>query len=87
MLQDVLFDGVWIVLADGTVVTPEQVVGPNQAGRKVVILGQTSTPMAALKWAQGADSVVFSPSLQVCECCHVLTRHSSCCTRHWSCLM
>ena len=56
------------VNVDGTVVTPEQVVGPNQAGRKVVILGQTSRPMVALRWAQGADSVVFSPSLQVSKC-------------------
>lgn len=44
--------------AEGQVVSPEQVIGPDQLGRKIAILGTTSSPGDAVQWAQQAHTVV-----------------------------
>ena len=53
-----LQSGEAIALDDGTVVTPEQVLGQPRAGRKVLITGDTAPSLAYLELAQGAELLV-----------------------------
>lgn len=51
--------------ADGTWVLPEQVVGPDQPGRKICMLGVTDNLLSALPWVQAADAIVLGADTQV----------------------
>ena len=51
--------------ADGTWVLPEQVVGPDQPGRKICMLGVTDNLMSASPWVQTADAIVLGADAQV----------------------
>lgn len=51
--------------ADGLWVLPEQVVGPDQPGRKICMLGVTHNLLSALPWAQAADAIVLGADTQV----------------------
>jgi ribonuclease Z len=53
-----LQSGEAIALDDGTVVTPEQVLGSVRAGRKVLITGDTAPSLGYLELAQGAELLV-----------------------------
>ncbi len=52
-------------IADGSWVMPEQVVGPDQPGRKICILGHTGNLLSALPWTQSADALVLGAGMQV----------------------
>ena len=60
-----LQSGEAIALDDGTVVTPDQVLGPPRAGRKVLITGDTAPSLAYLDLAQGAELLVHEATF--CE--------------------
>ena len=60
-----LQSGEAIALADGSVVTPDQVLGPPRAGRKVLITGDTAPSLAYLDLAQGAELLVHEATF--CE--------------------
>jgi len=60
-----LQSGEAIALADGTVVTAAQVLGPPRAGRKLVITGDTAPSLAYLELAQGAELLVHEATF--CE--------------------
>jgi ribonuclease Z len=60
-----LQSGEAIALADGTVVEPQQVLGPPRAGRKVLITGDTAPSLGYLDLAQGADLLVHEATF--CE--------------------
>jgi ribonuclease Z len=47
-----------VTLADGTVVTPEAVLGPARAGRKVVLTGDTAPSPSVVQAAYRADLLV-----------------------------
>ncbi len=47
-----------IILADGKVVKPRDVMGPMRAGRKIVYTGDTKPFEAFAKFAEGADLVI-----------------------------
>ncbi len=47
-----------VTLAGGGVVTPEQVLGPARAGRKVVLAGDSAPAASVLEAARGADVLV-----------------------------
>jgi ribonuclease Z len=47
-----------VTLADGTVVTPEQVLGESRRGRKVVLTGDTAPAASVVEAAAGADLLV-----------------------------
>jgi ribonuclease Z len=47
-----------VTLADGTVVTPEQVLGPVRSGRTLVLTGDTAPAASVVQAAQGADVLV-----------------------------
>ena len=47
-----------ITLDDGRVVTPDQVLGPPRAGRKVVLSGDTAPSTTVLEAARGAEVLV-----------------------------
>ena len=47
-----------LTLADGTVVTPEQVLGPSRGGRKLVLTGDTAPCASVVEAAEGADVLV-----------------------------
>ena len=51
--------------ADGEVVLPQQVVGPDQLGRKIAILGEASNLQAAAQWALRAHTVVAAVPVSV----------------------
>jgi len=53
-----LHDGEPVELEDGTVVRPEQVVGPPRPGRRVVYTGDTRPTDATVEAADGADLLV-----------------------------
>jgi ribonuclease Z len=53
-----LQSGQAIALADGSVVTPDQVLGPLRPGRKVLITGDTAPTLDYLDLAQGAELLV-----------------------------
>lgn len=56
--RGVLQKGVPLTLADGTVVSPEQVLGPPRAGRKLVLSGDTAPSASVVEAAVGADLLV-----------------------------
>jgi ribonuclease Z len=60
-----LQSGEAIALADGTVVTPAQVLGEPRAGRKVLVTGDTAPSLAYLDLAQGAELLVHEATF--CE--------------------
>jgi ribonuclease Z len=47
-----------VTLADGRVVTPDEVLGPPRDGRKVVIAGDTAPAPSVVEAARGADVLV-----------------------------
>ena len=47
-----------VTLPDGRTIVPEQVVGPDRAGRKLVISGDTAPAAAVLEAARGADLLI-----------------------------
>jgi ribonuclease Z len=53
-----LQEGEAIQLADGSVVTPEQVLGPARPGRKICITGDTAPSLSYVDLAHGADLLV-----------------------------
>ena len=50
--------GMPVTLADGTVVTPDQVLGPARNGRTLVLTGDTAPADSVVEAAQGADVLV-----------------------------
>ncbi|DBA89422.1 hypothetical protein WJX77_002898 [Trebouxia sp. C0004] len=50
---------------DGSWVMPEQVVGRDQPGRKICMLGATDNLLSALPWVQAADAIVLGADTQV----------------------
>lgn len=54
-----LVEGQAITLADGRVVTPDQVLGPLQRGAKLVVVGDTGRTDDLLEPAQSADALVI----------------------------
>ena len=56
--RGVLQRGEAVALADGREVTPEQVLGPARAGRKVVLSGDTRPVASVVDAAAGADLLV-----------------------------
>jgi ribonuclease Z len=47
-----------VVLADGTTVTPEAVLGPPRPGRKLVLAGDTAYAESVVEASRGADLIV-----------------------------
>jgi len=47
-----------VQLADGRVVTPDEVLGPSRSGRKVVLSGDTSSSSTVLEASRGAEVLV-----------------------------
>jgi ribonuclease Z len=47
-----------VTLADGRVVSPEDVLGPERPGRRLVVTGDTAPCEAVITAAQGADLLV-----------------------------
>jgi ribonuclease Z len=60
--RGVLQGGESITLADGRVVTPDAVLGPPRAGRKVVVSGDTAPTETVRVLAEGADVLVHEAS-------------------------
>ncbi len=60
-----LQSGEAIALDDGSVVTPQQVLGPPRAGRKLLVTGDTAPSLGYLDLAQGADLLVHEATF--CE--------------------
>ena len=56
--RGVLQAGEPVTLADGSVVTPDAVLGPPRAGRKLVITGDTAPAPSVVQAAHGADVLV-----------------------------
>lgn len=56
--RGVLQRGGPVTLADGTVVSPSQVLGPSRAGRKLVLTGDTAAAASVVEAAAGADLLV-----------------------------
>ena len=56
--RGLLQGGETVTLGDGTVVTPEQVLGPPRPGRKVVLAGDTAPAASVVDAAVGADLLV-----------------------------
>jgi len=50
--------GETVTLADGTVVTPDQVLGPPRSGRTLVLTGDTAPAASVVEAARGADVLV-----------------------------
>jgi ribonuclease Z len=50
--------GTPVTLADGTVVTPDQVLGPARSGRSLVLTGDTAPAASVVEAARGADVLV-----------------------------
>ena len=67
-----------VTLADGTIVTPDQLVGPSRPGRKIVISGDT-VPTAGLRALAGdADCLVHEATFGDLDLERALeTRHST----------
>jgi ribonuclease Z len=64
-LRGALQRGEAVTLGDGTVVTPEQVLGEGRRGRKVVITGDTAPAASVVAAASGADLLVHDATF--CE--------------------
>jgi len=60
-----LQSGEAIALDDGSVVTPQQVLGPPRPGRKLLVTGDTAPSLGYLDLAQGADLLVHEATF--CE--------------------
>lgn len=58
-----LKNGIDVTLDDGTIVKASTVVGDDQPGRKVVIMGDTHDPMGIAKIAQNCDVLVHESTL------------------------
>ena len=56
-----------VTLADGTVVTPEQVLGPARSGRTLVLTGDTAPAASVVEAAQGANVLVHEATFLVDE--------------------
>jgi ribonuclease Z len=56
--RGLLQTGEGVELADGTRVTPEQVLGPPRPGRKLVLTGDTAPAASVVEAATGADVLV-----------------------------
>jgi ribonuclease Z len=56
-----------VALADGRVVTPDQVLGPARPGRKLVVTGDTAPCNAVLAAAEGADVLVHEATFALEE--------------------
>jgi len=56
--RGVLQRGLPLTLPDGTVVTPQQVLGPPRVGRTLVLTGDTAPAPAVVEAARGADVLV-----------------------------
>lgn len=56
--RGILQGGEPITLADGTVVTPDEVLGPARAGRKLVLAGDTAPSPGVVQAAHRADVLV-----------------------------
>jgi ribonuclease Z len=54
-----LVEGQSITLADGRIVTPEDVLGPYQRGTKLMVVGDTGRTDDLLEVARGADALVI----------------------------
>ncbi|MBN1579082.1 MAG: ribonuclease Z [Anaerolineae bacterium] len=54
-----LVRGQAITLADGTIVRPEDVLGPEQPGARLVFVGDTSTTKNLVQVAENADALVI----------------------------
>jgi ribonuclease Z len=59
-----LQSGEAIALDDGTVVTPDQVLGPPRAGRKVLVTGDTAPSLGFLDLAQDAELLVHEATFR-----------------------
>ncbi len=56
--RGVLQQGTPVTLPDGTTISPEQVLGPPRAGRKLVLTGDTGAAPTVVEAAAGADVLV-----------------------------
>jgi ribonuclease Z len=56
--RGILQHGESVTLSNGTTVTPDEVLGPPRAGRKVVITGDTAPADSVVESAWGADVLV-----------------------------
>jgi ribonuclease Z len=56
--RGILQGGEPITLSDGTVVTPDEVLGPGRAGRKLVLAGDTAPSASVVQAAHHADVLV-----------------------------
>jgi ribonuclease Z len=56
--RGVLQRGEAVTLPDGRVVSPEEVLGPPRAGRKLVLAGDTAPAASVVQAAQGAELLV-----------------------------
>ena len=56
--RGILQGGEAVTLADGRVVTPEEVLGAPRAGRKIVLTGDTAPSASVVEAAAGADVLV-----------------------------
>jgi ribonuclease Z len=54
-----LVAGESITLADGRTVTPDEVLGPDEAGMKLVYIGDVDNPAPLLEYARDADALVI----------------------------
>jgi ribonuclease Z len=54
-----LVQGEPVILADGTVVHPDQVLGPEQPGARLVFVGDAGSTESLCKLVQGADALVI----------------------------
>lgn len=67
-----------VTLDDGRVVTPEEVVGPDRAGRVVVVAGDTAPAASVVEAAAGADVLVHEATFLADERDRAReTRHST----------
>jgi ribonuclease Z len=67
-----------VTLASGTVIKPEQVMGPSRPGRKVVLSGDTRPCAALIEAAKNADLLVHEATFSDEEQARALeTRHST----------
>jgi ribonuclease Z len=58
-IRGVLAEGTPVTLADGTTVDPEDVLGPPEGSKKLVIVGDTETTDGLADRARGADALVI----------------------------